>query len=129
MTEGKERRAQVVALRRGGHSFREIGDKLGISASRAGQLYNKGVGETAGPPSEEDYSVDTPFAKLPIGPQSRAALELYGVPLSELVRRERRALCADMLRLPQCNRRAWTEIEGVLDRCVQVAAGTPAGDG
>lgn len=60
---------------------------------------------------------------LPIGPRARAALERYGVPLSEPPRSERRALCADMLRLPGCNRRAWIELEGVLDRCLLIVAG------
>ncbi len=119
MTDVKARRACVVALRHEGMVFRQIGEKLGISTSRAMQLYNKGVTDMAAPQSVDDFTLETPIQNLPIGSQSREVLVRYGAPLSDLIRRDRQVLCADMLRLPNCNRRTWNEIEAVLDQCLQ----------
>jgi orotate phosphoribosyltransferase-like protein len=119
MSDVKARRARVFALRQQGLVFREIGEKLGISTSRATQLYHKGVEDAAALRSIKDFTVETPVELLPIRPQAREVLLRYGVPLSDLILRDRVALSADMLRLPNCNRRTWNEIEAVLDQCLQ----------
>lgn len=118
MDDAKARRALVVALRNDGLLFREIADRLAISSSRAAQLYHKGVEDEAAPKPVYEFTLETPIDNLPIDARSRAALLSYGVPLSDLIHRDRLILCTDMLRLPNCNRRAWNEIERILDACV-----------
>ena len=40
---GEDRRKLIVQLRAQGRTYREIGDRLGISASRANQLHNRAI--------------------------------------------------------------------------------------
>ncbi len=69
-----------------------------------------------------EVTATTPIAELPIGKGAREALLGYGVPLAQLVFRDREALRSELLRRPTCNRRALAEIETALDACEANAA-------
>jgi hypothetical protein len=110
----KVRRERVLALRAQGKLFREIGITMGISSSRAAQLYRGGVKDRAKPIPIEAFTVDTPVERLPIGARARAALARFAVPLAELIHHDHADLARDFLQLPNCNRGAWNEIERIL---------------
>ncbi len=110
----KVRRERVLALRAQGMLFREIGISMGISSSRAAQLYRGGVKDRAKPIPIAAYTVDTPVERLPIGPRARAALVRFAVPLAELIHHDHADLAREFLQLPNCNRGAWNEIERIL---------------
>lgn len=121
MNEPRARRARVVAMRSAGLLFREIADELGISPGRAAALYHQGIADPRPAVPLEEVTSATAIEDLPIGRRARETLTRYGVPLADLIERDRAALEVDLLQLQNCNRRALIEIVAVLDACARAA--------
>lgn len=108
----------VRELRDAGQTFAAIGKSLGLSASRAKQLYARAE-RLAGdlpPLPVADIDLATPTGRLPLRRLARRALALGGFPtLGDLVAIERADLLPRFLALPDANRRGWNEIVALLD--------------
>ncbi|MEO7688338.1 MAG: hypothetical protein ABIS51_03560 [Sphingomonas sp.] len=117
MDEQKARWARIVAMRDAGATFSAIGQAFSITRGRAGVLYRRGLKEAEPRMPIDKVTATTPIANLPVGKDARTALLHYGLPLAELMDRDRHKLHPELLRLPTCNSRALREIEAVLDAC------------
>ena len=81
VTSPGERRDYIVELRRQGLIFREIGDRLGISAPRARELYlHAELIQVRAPLLRiEEVTGQSPVALLPLSARTRHVLEFAGI--------------------------------------------------
>lgn len=112
----RSRRARVVERRRAGWKFADIARELGISSSRASQLYQRALADLEPPDPSVPLTLATPISRLPISRHARETLARYGVPLRNLVRQDHITLQSKLLQLPNCNRRVLNEIESLLEK-------------
>lgn len=114
----QERRDYVMRLRGEGLGFAAIGEALGISASRASQLYHDAVRLSEGPAVVpfEDVRIETPVDWLPLGRRLRQVLHYSDFEtLGDLLAMDRAELCPLYLRMPNGNRQGWKELAAFLD--------------
>lgn len=114
----QDRRDYVMRQRGDGQGFAAIGETLGISASRASQLYHEGVRQSEGPPVVpfDDVDLATPVDRIPLAKRVRRLLQYSDFEtLGDLLAVDRAELCPLFLRLPNANRRGWNELAAFLD--------------
>lgn len=114
----QDRRDYVMSKRGDGQGFAAIGETLGISASRASQLYHEAVRLSEGPPvvQFEDVRPETPVDRLPLSRRVRRVLHHSDLEtLGDLLAVDRADLCPLFLRTPNGNRQGWNELAALLD--------------
>lgn len=114
----QDRRNYVMGIRSEGQGFAAIGDALGISASRASQLYHEAVRLSEGPPvvAFDDVRTDTPVDRLPLSRRVRRVMHHSDFrTLGDLLAVDRADLCPLFLRMPNGNRQGWNELAALLD--------------
>ena len=121
MTPGKARRARALAMHRAGQTYRTIGVAMGVSASRVGQLVRLALRDEAyvpppPPPPRRKIAATTKLDDLPWTVRTYNVLRnCCFETVGDLLRADRAAFRSEMLRVPNCNRKSWDEIERVLD--------------
>lgn len=113
-----ERRDHVLELRGQGLTYREIGDRLGVTASRARQLYFQAERLREDIPllPVGELSLASPVSRLPISRRARKALEMAGIrTLGDVAGKDRRAFEVEFLSVPNGSRRTLDEIFALLD--------------
>ncbi|GAA0733350.1 hypothetical protein GCM10009075_06390 [Sphingomonas trueperi] len=109
-------------MRRSGMTLREIGETLGVSASRAGQLVHNAVRDepcrlSPTSPVETKIKASTKISDLPWSWRTYNVLMNCGFhTVSDFLRSDRAEFEREMLSVPNCNRRSWEEIASILDR-------------
>jgi DNA-directed RNA polymerase alpha subunit len=109
-------------MRRSGMTLREIGERLGASASRAGQLVHNAVRDetcrlSPTSPVEARITASTKIGDLPWSWRTYNVLRNCGFDtVGDLLCSDRAEFEREMLRVPNCNRRSWEEIASILDR-------------
>lgn len=80
IAQGAERHEHVLRLRSSGWTFRRIATELGISPSRAAQIYNRAVKlqREHSPVHVDEIAPDTPIDLLPLSVRTSAALKAAG---------------------------------------------------
>lgn len=114
----QDRRDYVMGRRSEGQGFAAIGEALGISASRASQLYHEGVRLREGPPVVpfDSVCIETPVDQLPLDRRVRRVMHYSDFDtLGDLLAIDRTELCPLFLRLPNGNRQGWNELAALLD--------------
>lgn len=114
----QERRDYVMSKRSEGQGFAAIGAGLGISASRASQLYHEAVQLSEGPPVVpfDDVRIGTPVDRLPLSRRVRRVMHHSDFEtLGDLLAVGRAELCPLYLRMPNANRQGWNELVAFLD--------------
>jgi hypothetical protein len=114
----QERRDYVRSRRDEGLGFAAIGEALGVSASRASQIYHETVRLSEGPPVVpfDDVRIETPFDRLPLSRRVRQVMHHSNFEtLGDLLAFDRAELCPLFLRMPNGNRQGWNELAAFLD--------------
>lgn len=114
----QDRRDYVMGKRNDGQGFAAIGEALGISASRASQIYHEAVRLSEGPPvvAFDDVHPETPVDRLPVARRVRRVLHHSDFDtLGDLLAVDRAELCPLFLRMPNGNRQGWNELAAFLD--------------
>ncbi|MBY8821086.1 helix-turn-helix domain-containing protein [Sphingomonas colocasiae] len=119
-SDASKRRAEALAMHRSGMTYKEIGDRWGVTKSRIGQLVQAGRrAETYVPPEPEREPRITLSTKINDLWLSRRVTNLLANcdinTVGDLVKEQREVFRREMLRVPNCNEKAWREIERVLD--------------
>jgi hypothetical protein len=115
MSQARLRRALIFEMRQGGTTFREIGEKLGISRSRAGQLYAMALLDLSRLVPDQTLTIASPLACLPVSYRARSAL----MPFPELqigyfLRLEAPERATHLLPIPNFGRAQLNEVEAAL---------------
>src|SRR3546814_18903934 len=95
-----------------GQGFAAIGETLGISASRASQLYHEAVRLSEGPPVVpfNDVRLETPVDRLQLSRRVRRVLHHSDFrTLGDLLAFDRPVLCQLFFLFPTGNRQGWTK--------------------
>lgn len=124
------RRERVFALRETGLTFREIGEREGISQSRASQIHADAVRQRADAPPPWPEAI-TPALRVAETPFSRRTRKLLAqsdyATLGDMLACDRTELVRDLLSLPNGCRRVLNEVEAMLAR-VEPSQDVPSRD-
>jgi hypothetical protein len=117
--EAEKRRARVREMRASGMTLAAIATELGISQSRAGQIAARARRCPPAPPGPIDLSADLKIEALPLSGHARyALLDSEYRTAGELLAADREELWRQVLISPGYSRKAWKEIEAMLNWAV-----------
>ena len=116
ITAGAERREVIVRLRAEGRTFKVIAAELGVSPSRASQLYNRAIRLRRSGASIEGAAIvpNTSIDSLPLSLRTAAALRSAGyATLAEVIPFDA-AMERQLLQLPNFGRPCLDEMRAVI---------------
>ena len=125
------RRERVLALRDTGLTFREIGEREGLSPSRASQIHADALRQRADAPPQwpEAITPALPIAETPFSRLTRKVLAQSDyATLGDMLACDRTELARALLSLPNGRRRVLNEVEAMLARVAPSQDASSRGD-
>lgn len=116
--ERQARSDRILELRDAGFTYKAIGDRIGVSASRVRQIHMTALRLSRDGPTIAlgQLSPESPTGLLPLSRRARATLLKSPWPrLGDLLAIDRAELLPLYLALPHGNRRTWDELAQLLN--------------